>query len=51
MNASREEIEKDPRAYLQRVLEGETVVVFEKDRAVVEMRPRAARIARARKTP
>jgi antitoxin (DNA-binding transcriptional repressor) of toxin-antitoxin stability system len=39
MNVSVEEVEKDPHAYLHRVLEGETVVVFEKDRAVAEMRP------------
>lgn len=43
MNASLEEIEKDPHEYLQRVLEGETVVIFEKDRPVVEMRPVATR--------
>jgi antitoxin (DNA-binding transcriptional repressor) of toxin-antitoxin stability system len=39
MNVSVEEIEKAPREYLQRVLDGETVVVFEKDRPVAEMRP------------
>ena len=39
MNVSVEEIEKDPREYLHRVLEGETVVVFENDRPVAEMRP------------
>lgn len=39
MNVSVEEIEKDPREYLHRVLEGETVIVFEKDRPVAEMRP------------
>jgi antitoxin (DNA-binding transcriptional repressor) of toxin-antitoxin stability system len=43
MNALVEEIEKDPRAYLDRVLEGETVVVFEKDQPVAEMRPLAKR--------
>ena len=43
MNVSVEEVEKDPRAYLHRVLEGETVVVFEKDRPVAEMRPLARR--------
>jgi antitoxin (DNA-binding transcriptional repressor) of toxin-antitoxin stability system len=43
MNVSVEEIEKDPREYVQRVLEGETVIVFEKDRAVAEMRPLAKR--------
>jgi len=39
MNVSVEEIEKDPRAYVDRVLKGETVVVFENDQAVAEMRP------------
>lgn len=39
MNVSVDEIEEDPREYLHRVLEGETVVVFEKDRPVAEMRP------------
>lgn len=44
MNVSVEEIEKDPRAYLQRVLEaGETVIVFEKDQPVAEMRPLSKR--------
>lgn len=43
MNVSVEEIEKDPREYLHRVLEGETVIVFEKDRPVAEMRPLATR--------
>lgn len=43
MNVSVEDIEKDPRAYLHRVLEGETVVVFERDRPVAEMRPLAKR--------
>jgi antitoxin (DNA-binding transcriptional repressor) of toxin-antitoxin stability system len=39
MNVSVEEIEKDPREYLHRVLDGETVIVYENDRAVAEMRP------------
>ncbi|HYI13349.1 MAG TPA: type II toxin-antitoxin system Phd/YefM family antitoxin [Thermoanaerobaculia bacterium] len=39
MNVSVEEIKKDPGEYLHRVLEGETVIVFEKDRPVAEMRP------------
>lgn len=39
MNASVEDIEKDPRTYLDRVRDGETVVVFEKDQPVAEMRP------------
>lgn len=43
VNVSVEEVEKDPHAYLHRVLEGETVVVFEKDRPVAEMRPLAER--------
>lgn len=43
MNVSVEEIEKDPHEYLHRVLDGETVIVFEKDRPVAEMRPLAKR--------
>jgi len=39
MKVSVEEIEKDPHEYLHRVLEGETVVVFEKDWPVAEIRP------------
>ena len=39
MNATVEEIEKDPHAYLHRVMEGETVVVFRKDQPVAEIRP------------
>jgi antitoxin (DNA-binding transcriptional repressor) of toxin-antitoxin stability system len=39
MNVSVEEVEKDPHAYLHRVLDGETVVVFENDQPVAEMRP------------
>ncbi|MBV9497703.1 MAG: type II toxin-antitoxin system Phd/YefM family antitoxin [Acidobacteria bacterium] len=39
MNASREEIEKDLHGYLDRVLEGETVVVFSEDQPVAEIRP------------
>jgi antitoxin (DNA-binding transcriptional repressor) of toxin-antitoxin stability system len=43
MNVTVEEVEKDPHEYLQRMLDGETVVVFQKDRPVAEMRPIAAR--------
>src|SRR5437763_10990093 len=39
MKATVEEIEKDPATYLHRVLEGETVVVFQKERAVAEIKP------------
>lgn len=39
MDVSLEEVEKDPRAYLHRVLEGETVVLFGRDQAVAEMCP------------
>jgi antitoxin (DNA-binding transcriptional repressor) of toxin-antitoxin stability system len=39
MNATLDEIEKRPGAYLERVLEGETVVLFRDDRAVAEIRP------------
>ncbi len=43
MNVSVEEIEKSPREYLHRMLEGETVVVLEKGRPVAEMRPLVTR--------
>jgi antitoxin (DNA-binding transcriptional repressor) of toxin-antitoxin stability system len=46
MNVSVEDVEKDPHAYIHRVLEGETVVVFEKDRAVAEMRPLSKRVGK-----
>jgi antitoxin (DNA-binding transcriptional repressor) of toxin-antitoxin stability system len=39
MNATLDEIEKRPAEYLERVLEGETVVLFRNDRAVAEIRP------------
>jgi antitoxin (DNA-binding transcriptional repressor) of toxin-antitoxin stability system len=39
MDATLEQIEKDPAEYLHRVLEGETVVVFRDDHAVAEIRP------------
>ncbi|HKR65483.1 MAG TPA: type II toxin-antitoxin system Phd/YefM family antitoxin [Thermoanaerobaculia bacterium] len=43
MNASVEDIEKDPHEYLHRVIDGEKVVVFENDRPVAEIRPLAKR--------
>jgi antitoxin (DNA-binding transcriptional repressor) of toxin-antitoxin stability system len=43
MDVSVEEIKKDPHEYLDRVLEGETVVVFEDDQPVAEMRPLSKR--------
>lgn len=43
MNVSVEEIEKDPREYLHRLLDGETIVVFENARPVAEMRPLPAK--------
>jgi antitoxin (DNA-binding transcriptional repressor) of toxin-antitoxin stability system len=43
VNVSVEDIEKDPREYLHRVLDGETVIVFENDSPVAEMRPLAKR--------
>ena len=46
MNVSVEDVENDPHAYIHRVLEGETVVVFEKDRAVAEMRPLSKRVGK-----
>jgi antitoxin (DNA-binding transcriptional repressor) of toxin-antitoxin stability system len=39
MNATVDEVEKHPGEYLDRVLQGETVVVFRDDRAVAEIRP------------
>lgn len=46
MNVSVEEVAKDPGAYLHRVLDGETVIVFEKDQPVAEMRPLAKRVGK-----
>jgi antitoxin (DNA-binding transcriptional repressor) of toxin-antitoxin stability system len=46
MDASIKEIENDPREYLQRVLEGETIVVFKNDEPVAEMRPLIKRAGR-----
>lgn len=34
-----DQVEKDPSEYLHRVLNGETVVLFQDDRAVAEIRP------------
>jgi antitoxin (DNA-binding transcriptional repressor) of toxin-antitoxin stability system len=39
MHVTVEELEKDPREYLRRVLDGETVVIFRDDQAVAEFRP------------
>jgi antitoxin (DNA-binding transcriptional repressor) of toxin-antitoxin stability system len=39
MTMNVDEVEKHPSEYLDRVLEGETVVVFRDDRAVAEIRP------------
>lgn len=39
MNATLDEVEKSPANYLERVLEGETVILFRDDRAVAEIRP------------
>lgn len=46
MNVSVEEIEKNPREYLHRMLEGETVVVLGKGRPVAEMRPLVTRTSK-----
>ena len=46
MNATLDEIEKRPADFLERVLEGETVVLFRDDRAVAEIRPLKAIVAR-----
>ncbi len=34
-----DQVERDPSEYLHRVLEGETVVLFQDNRAVAEIRP------------
>ena len=39
MDVTVEEIESHPGEYLNRVLDGETLVVFRDDRAVAEIRP------------
>jgi antitoxin (DNA-binding transcriptional repressor) of toxin-antitoxin stability system len=39
MNATIEQIQNDLEGYLHRVRDGETVVVFEGDEAVAELRP------------
>lgn len=39
MNVTVEEVEKHPREYLHRVLEGETLVLFRKEQPVAEIRP------------
>jgi antitoxin (DNA-binding transcriptional repressor) of toxin-antitoxin stability system len=45
MNVSVEEVKRDPADVLHRVIQGETLVVTDKDRPVAEIRP----IASARK--
>lgn len=39
MNATVEDLEKHPREYLEKVLEGQTVVVMRDERPVAEIRP------------
>jgi len=39
MNVSLEEIERHPAQYLDRVMEGETVIVYREERAIAEIRP------------
>ena len=39
MNVTVEEIKEDPEAIIHRVVEGETVVVTERDRPIAEIRP------------
>ena len=39
MNVTVEEIKRDPEGVLHRVLEGETLIVTERDRPVAEIRP------------
>jgi len=39
MNVSVEEIKRDPESVLHRVLEGETLIVTERDQPIAEIRP------------
>lgn len=39
MNVTIEEVEKHPREYLDRVLEGETLVLYRDDKPFAELRP------------
>jgi len=39
MNVSVEEVKRDPEGFLHRVIEGETLVVMDRDRPVAEIRP------------
>ena len=39
MNVTVEEVKQDPEAVFHRVLEGETLVVTERDRPIAEIRP------------
>jgi antitoxin (DNA-binding transcriptional repressor) of toxin-antitoxin stability system len=39
MNVSLEEIKQHPSEYLDRVIEGETVVVYRQDKPIAEIRP------------
>jgi antitoxin (DNA-binding transcriptional repressor) of toxin-antitoxin stability system len=39
MKATIEEVEKEAAEYLHRVLDGETIVIYEGERAVAEIRP------------
>ncbi len=41
MNVTLEEVENGPAEYLHRVLDGETIVVYQGKRAVAEIRPLA----------
>jgi len=41
MNATLEEVENGPAEYLHRVLDGETIIVYQGKRAVAEIRPLA----------
>lgn len=41
MKATMEEVEKGPAEYFHRVLDGETIVVYQGKRAVAEIRPLA----------
>lgn len=41
MNATLEEVESGPAEYLHRVLDGETIILYQGKRAVAEIRPLA----------
>lgn len=48
MNVSVEDIKRDPQTVIDRVLDGETVVLVDDDRAVAEIRPLGNAVVRPR---